>query len=484
MGIHRISPLKRQQLAAVLAGLALLGMAGCDKKAADTPALAAAPPAGPAAAMPDIGKVDTVLAKADGYGASPAAATADAMKSAILQVNGATIDTSSVQVKYGLDVTDGVDALSLRATGFAERVAQKSGGAITGFKVLSMTEPAAKGGQYMVAIEARIAHFTAPVDKKLKVVVGTLKFDSAAFQVGGTMVPAAKIAQDIRAQVATALTNTGRFSVLERKNSEEIDQELAMIQSGAAPRAEAGKLGQAVTADLIWMGHIDTLAYERHARALRTSDRELVSYSGGWGVSQKLVNVVTRQVLTADALHGTAPSIAPTTLGAGIDTGQVLGDMQRNIVRDIVASIVGRTFPITVVALQGSDAVLSQGGDAVKPGARYAIVMMGAEMKDPQTGESLGRVEKPCCVAVIDKVTPKLSYAHLEQVNVSLAGLVPASLQLREILGPAPASAAVPAVGATPPAPAVAAAGNKPARAARVEKAGEPAREDKEDGKW
>lgn len=474
MGIHHISTAKRQQLAAALAGLALLGLAGCDKKAADTATVAVTPPPGPASAMPDVGKVDTVLAKADGYGLTPAAATADAMKSAILQVNGATIDTDSVQVKYGLDVTDGVDALSLRATAFAERVAQKSGGAITGFKVLSVTEPAAKGGQYKVAIEARIAHFTAPVDKKLKVIVGTLKFDSASFQVGGTMVSAAKIAEELRAQVAVALTNTGRFSVLERGNSDEIDQELAMIQSGAAPRAETGKLGQAVTADLIWMGHIDTLAYERHARALRTSDRELVSYSGGWGVSQKLVNVATRHVLTADALHGTAPTIAPTTLGAGIDTGRVLGDMQRDIVRDIVASIVGRTFPITIVSLQGNEAVLSQGGDAVKPGARYAVVVMGAEMKDPQTGESLGRVEKPCCVAVIDKVTPKLSYARLEQVDVSLSGLAPASLQLREMLAPVAPIAA----------PAAAPVNDKPARAVKVVKAGEPVKEDKEDGKW
>ncbi|WP_332877889.1 CsgG/HfaB family protein [Massilia sp. S19_KUP03_FR1] len=461
--------------------LSLLVLAGCGQKT-ETPApvVAAGAPvaAGVAATMPDVGKVDTVLAKADGYGPTPAAATADAIKSAILQVNGATIDTSSVSVKYGLDVTDGVDSVSLRATEFAERVAQKSGGAITRFKVLSLDAPTVKGGPYKASIEAQIAHYTAPVDKKLKVVVGALKFDTDAFNVGGAMVPAAKVADDIRAQVSAALTNTGRFSVLERENSEEIDQELALIQSGAAPRAEAGKLGQAVSADLVWIGHIDTLAYERHARALRTSDRELVSYSGGWGVSQKLVNVATRQVLSADALRGRAPDVAPTTLGAGVNTAQVLADMQRNIVRDIVASIVGRTFPITVVSLQGTDVVLSQGGDAVKPGARYAVVTMGAEMKDPQTGESLGRVEKACCIAVIDKVTPKLSYAHLEQVSGTLAGVAPASLQLREMVAAQAAPAAAPAVGA---------AGTAPARATKVVK---PAREtapeaiSKEDGKW
>jgi len=465
-----------------IAVLAMLALAACGKKEpAPTTASAPPQPVNAAAPVPDVGKVDTVATKADGYGSTPAAATADAMKTALLQVNGATIDTSSVQVKYGLDVTDGVDAVSLRATEFAERVAQKSGGAITNFKVVDVAEPKAKGGQYKVTIEANIAHFSAPADKKIKVVVAAPKFDVGAFDIGGQRVPAAKVAADIQQQVATALTNTGRFSILDRESDADIDAELAMIKSGAAPRAETGKLGQAVTADLIWASHIDTLGYERHARQLRTSDRELVSYSGGWALSQKLVNVATRQVLTADALQGRAPDVAPTTMGAGIDAGQVLQDMETAIARDVVSAIVARTFPITVVSIDGNSVVLSQGGQSVTQGARYAVVSMGKELKDPQTGESLGRMETPCCVAVVDKVTPKLSYAHLEQVTSPLNGVAPASLQLREVVKPtAPAAAAEPAgeTGVEPPARA-------PRRVvARAEKEPASIQESKEDGKW
>jgi curli biogenesis system outer membrane secretion channel CsgG len=463
--------------------LAVLALTACGKKEQETVAASTPPQAASVAApLPDVGKVDTVATTADGYGSSPGAATADAMKTAILQVNGATIDTSSVQVKYGLDVTDGVDTLSLRATQFAERVAQKSGGAITNFKLVSVVEPKEKAGQYKVTIEANIAHFTAPSDsKKIKVVVGGLKFDAAAFQIGGQSFSAAKVASDIRQQVATALTNTGRFSILDRESDADIDNELAMIKSGAAPRAETGKLGQAVTADLIWAGHIDTLAYERHARQLRTSDRELVSYSGGWAISQKLVNVATRQVLTADALQGKAPDVAPTTMGSGVNSAQVLQDMETAIARDVVAAIVARTFPITVVSIDGNNVVLSQGGQSVTTGARYAIVSMGKELKDPQTGESLGRVETPCCVAVIDKVTPKLSYAHLEQVTTPLNGVVPASLQLRELVKPtASAVSAEPTSQARAEAPAAA----SPRLSAKSTKEPATIQEAKEDGKW
>ena len=417
------------------AGWVLLGvivLSSCGKKEDAAPS---APPQAInlTAPMPDVGKVDTVAVKADGYGPTPAAATSDAMKMAILQVTGATIDSGSVQVKYGLDVTDGKDSASLRATEFAEIVAQKSGGAITNFKILAMVEPAENGGQYKVSIEANIAHFTAPADsKKIKVVVATVQFDTASFVVGSESVPAQKVADDINRQVATALTNTGRFSVLDRDSGAAIQKELDMLKTGEAPRAETAKLGQAVTADVIWTAHLTSFAYNRHARQLHTSDRELVSYSGGWGLSQKLVNVATRQVLTSDTLQGTAPEVASTTMGSGINSGQVLQDLETDIASEVVASILARTFPITVVSMDGNSIVLSQGGRSVTGGTRYAIVSMGKELKDPQTGESLGRMELPCCEVVIDKVTPNLSYGHLDNVKIALNSIPAGGLQLRE----------------------------------------------------
>jgi curli biogenesis system outer membrane secretion channel CsgG len=419
------------------ATLVMVVLCSCSDKEKNAAQSAPPPPQSEnrAAAMPDVGKVDTVATSAVGYGASAAAATSDAMKNAILQVNGATIDSGSVQVKYGLDVTDGLDSASLRATEFAEVVAQKSGGAITNFKITDVNEPFTKSGQYKVTIQANIAHFTAPDSgKKITLVVAAPRFDVQNFTIGSQSVPAEKVAEDIRQHISTALTNTGRFSVLDREINADIQNELDMITSGDAPRAEAGKLGQALTADVIWTGKISSLAYNRHARQLRTSDRELVSYSGGWAVTQKLVNVATRQIMTADSLQGSAPELAPTTMGAGIDAGQVLQNMETDISSEVVASVIAQMFPITIVSRDGNNVVLSQGGESVKVGARYAVVSMGKEMKDPQTGESLGRMEAPCCELVVDKVGQKLSYAHLEKMSISLDDISLGGLQLREKL--------------------------------------------------
>ncbi|ABE46961.1 hypothetical protein [Polaromonas sp. JS666] len=62
------------------------------------------------------------------------------------------------------------------------------------------------------------------------------------------------------------------------------------------------------------------------------------------------------------------------------------------------------------------------------------MVTMGNEMKDPQTGQSLGRTESPCCELVVERVTPNLSYGRLENVRSNLEQLSPGGLQLRQEL--------------------------------------------------
>jgi curli biogenesis system outer membrane secretion channel CsgG len=439
-------------------------LAACNKAEPEKPA-APAPPASVAARVPDVGKVSNVQTTAQGYGMTPGEAVAEAMKLAILQVNGAAVQSASISVKYGLDVSLNQDSASLRGNAFAEAVMQRSGGVIQNFKLVEIQEPGALvGKQYKATIEAQIAKFQPSADmQKVKLVIGQIRFDSPNLPMGDRSVSSAEVGAALRQRISAALVQTGRFAVLDRELSPDVQGELDLIASGQAPSAELAKLSQAASADLVWSGRVSNLAYNRHARQLKTSDRELVSYSGGWALTEKLVNVATRQVMSSDALRGTAPSTEPTTLGRGVDGGKILEDMSTDLVNQVVTSVLRRTFPVTVVSRDGTNVVLSQGGQALKEGTRYAMVAMGAEMKDPQTGQSLGRVESPCCELVVERVTPNLAYGRLENVRSNLEQLPSGALQLRDALKgaavPNAQSAAGPNTGVapTPPQPAPAA---------------------------
>lgn len=465
---------------------ALMVVAGCGPKSEETHATAASTssPASSsvAPAVPDVGKLESVSTTATGLGKTAGEAMAEAMKMALLQVNGAVVQTESVAAKYGLDVSLNQDSASLRANAFSELVQQKSGGVIQNLKVVSLEEPSLLPPKlYKATIEASIAKFKPSADmQKLKVVIGPVTFGQQHLAMGDRSVPSAQVAAALRQRISDALVQTGRFAVLDREFSPEIEQELDMISSGQAPSAELAKLSQAASADLVWSARVNTFAYNRHARQLRTSDRELVSYSGGWSLSQKMVNVATRQVTVSDSLRGAAPDRAATTLGASVDGDKMLADMTDEAAKAIVGSILQRTFPVMVVARDGTNVVLSQGGQSIREGARYAMAVIGKEMKDPQTGQSLGRMESPCCELVIDRVTPNLSYGHLENMRTDLDGIPEGGLQVRNELKQAVASASAAPAGASSSATKSQAA---PAKAAPVKPSAAPAAAEKDD-KW
>ncbi|OEZ97669.1 CsgG/HfaB family protein [Duganella phyllosphaerae] len=429
-----------------MVSLVCLGLVACGKQ--DEVPVKQAPATGPnLTQVPDVGKIEQVDTRASGTGVTPGAAVNDALKLAIQQVNGTTVDASSAslntysQVTADLDVETSYGSDSLKATAtvqsshFAEQIITRSKGVVSSFKVVKMTAPASKGGQFNVEIEAKIAKFKAPADSgKIKIVVAPLRSERSSFVIGGRSVPASQVLEPLRQQIIDALSQSGRFTVLDRQFEGELQNELDMISSGKTLNTDFAKMGQALSADLVWVGVVNDLSYDKHVRKLQTSDRELVSYSGGWSVSQRMINLATRQILQSATLQGAAPSVAPTTLGAGVDEGATLRNMQAEIVKRSTDAILLQTFPISIVERDGSNVVLSQGGSALVEGTRYKIYLQGKEIKDPQTGQSLGNMESVCCEVTINRVTPKLSYGTLENVKVNLDNVQPGALQLREAL--------------------------------------------------
>lgn len=431
---------------------------GCGDKPAEKSAEKISQPSGPnLTQLPDVGKVDAVAVTTKGVGQSAAAAVNEALKAAILQVNGTTMSMSSSHTDFGLDVAsssvaaghatvttkDGtntasgsaavVSMTSVRGKEFAEQIIQRSKGAVTEFKVIESGGPDAKNGNYTVTIEAKISKFKAPADAgKIKIVVAPLKTSKATFNIAGEQVPAKEVLAAIRQQIIDALSQTGRFSILDREFAADVASEVDMIVTGQTSNADFAKLGQALSADLIWIGVVNDINYTKYARKLQTSDRELISFSGGWSMSQRLINVTTKQIAVSTTLEGKTPDVAPTTLGAQANSPEILRGMKSDIVNKATEAIVLRTFPISVVERDGSTVVLSQGGKALSQDARFRIFLQGKEIKDPQTGQSLGNMESLCCDVVIERVTPTLSYGRLENVKVSLDGVKPGALQLRE----------------------------------------------------
>jgi hypothetical protein len=382
---------------------------------------------------PSGGAVERVTVTARGIGPTPTVAVDRAIRLAIEQVNGRSVDASSVTMQQGLTVAISDSSLDLASSGFAERVATHSRGAVTDFKVIQQPERAADG-TYAVTIEANVAKFVLPATaKRLKLSIAPLRVAGTTFVVDGKRVAAGEIARQLRESLIETLTQTERFAILDRAFTAELDAELARVAEGRAAHQDISRIGQELSADYLLLARVDRFAYEHHERELRTSERRLVWHTGGGTLTLRLVNVATGQVEMAESIAVVLPGTEPTTLRTAIDADAITQELLRQISDATSGKVVGRLFPVTVVAVNGDQLVLSQGGKALTAGSRYKVALRGKEIKDPQTGQSLGRMEEHCCVIEVTQVLPQMSQAIVVSADKDLAAVfAPGALELRD----------------------------------------------------
>jgi len=304
---------------------------------------------------------------------------------------------------------------------------------------------------WKVRVRAQIAQYRAPDEQgKPKIVVALPRTKAGSYAVGDGRVSADEVADAIRARLSDTLTQTQRFIVLDREFGDELQAEIDHINSGNVRLQDTARVGQQLATDLILIPTIERFEYPRSVRNLRMSDRQVTSYSGGGRITLRLVNATTGQVVMSDSFDHQLASTGPSTLPRVVNGRNMAAAMMESLSGQIGTTIVTTLFPVSVVSVDGDQVVLSQGGESLQAGQRWQAVRLGEELKDPQTGRSLGRSEHPCCTIRIDRVAAQTSYGTIEEgVDAMRGGFRPGQVELRQKLGSKPAAAAATA-SATP----------------------------------
>ena len=299
---------------------------------------------------------------------------------------------------------------------------------------------------WRVRLKVDVAQYRAPDEEgRPKIIVASPRVSARSYPVGDANVSSDEVARAIRARLSDTLTQTDRFIVLDREFGDELQAEIDHINSGNVRLEDTARIGQQLATDLILIPTIERFAYPRHVRQLRMSDRQVTSYSGGGRITLRLVNATTGQVVMSDSFDHQLASTGPSTLPRNIDGRGMAAEMMNALSGRIGTAVVTGIFPVSVVSLSGRSVVLSQGGDVLRVGDRWQGVHLGQELRDPQTGRSLGRNEMPCCTIRIERVAAKTSYGVIEDDAVfDASAFEPGSIELRERAAPATAVASAP----------------------------------------
>jgi hypothetical protein len=265
----------------------------------------------------------------------------------------------------------------------------KSKGLVKSWSTVAETQDSGTG-LWTVKIAAMISRYSGSKQlKRLRMAVVPLRVDPALDA------SAMGIADTFSSALQDGLTKTRKFAMLDRSFIHEQNTELAKIQGGGFPTEELARLGNRAGTDYLIVGQLKRASQTESTIQSRLTGREIKVKNAQVVVSYRIIDVATTQLKYSDEISGQAQD-------------QAIEVLSKRLAHQAAEKILNAIFPIRVVAIEGQQITLAQGGDMLQVGQQITLaqggdmlqvgqkmqlVKLGKPLIDPYTKESLGRQE-------------------------------------------------------------------------------------------
>lgn len=331
-----------------------------------------------------------VSTTAEGTGPTRDAALTSALLAAVEQVTGVQVGTRDVLARsFALILTDRSETVVVSET-VRQEIARISGGLVRSYRV---TDVRPDGNNTTVRIEAEIAVFRATQDQaatRRRIAVAEFRDQNGRQNVFG---------DQLRERLVQYLTQSRRFAVLDRSNLAAYDREMATLAADS-PLTERVRIGQVLGTDYVVVGRMRSVGQVRQETFISITGETVVRQFARGNLDFQVIEIATRQVLWAGQIN----------TGTNANLNQTLDSMVTQLGREVTQSV----YPLRLVRMDNpEELILNQGGVTVTTGQRFRAMLLGEEITDPYTRESLGRVERETALIQVMRVDDRLSYARL-----------------------------------------------------------------------
>jgi hypothetical protein len=353
---------------------------------------------------------------AEGRGATRAQAILDALSNATAQAFGFTLQSSTRQSVASAEVlVDEAQSSALLEQfnkAIAKQVSTDKARPVTGYQVNSADETSK--GRWVANVTIRCATYAKPgadSNRRTLIIASTSKqYPQAALEA-----------------VEQAVVASRRFDVLTRSHNAVFEQEKLFITGADASRTEVARLAGASGADYVLIIDLQDLEVQNNIReVIKMSDEVIVSSKLSGTLRLRIMEFTSRKIKWV----GTQ-AFAETLKGRTQITSDVLAKNLSAAARKLVSGMVETIFPIRVVRRDGNMLVLNRGEGSINQGEQLSVFVLGEDLRDPQSGESLGRMETHVATGTVIEVKPKYSVLRLTS---SLSGADNTELLVRSQL--------------------------------------------------
>lgn len=241
--------------------------------------------------------------------------------------------------------------------------------------------------------------------------------------------------------LVTALSETKKYTLIERSKLESVLAEQKLGASGAVTAQTAAKIGRLLGANYIITGAVTEFGVKDSKIGVGGLGKVL-PFGGGAKVSKtkaravidvRAIDTTSAQILAAAKGEGEKSSAefsGDISIAPSFDFGKegfdetILGKAARKAVDTVARELTAKLDEngggsVKIIKIDGKRIYINSGGaDGEKEGHVYGVYRSGETMVDPDTGESLGSEEEKIGMAKVVKVNPKFSIAETETAGV------------------------------------------------------------------
>ena len=358
-----------------------------------------------------------VVTQVEGYGSSRNQAVQNALIECLKQTRGVNLESQTLMARsirqQGQVCGDSSTRITTVDNQTLSRVKEATKGLIHSYEIQDAY--VSDDGEWCAVVSVKQVHYTTPgISPHNRRKMAVLPFGSRGLSAPqGTSVSEA--GRQFTQRLVTQLTQTRRFTILDREYARSVLSEKQLILSPDAPLAEQAKLGGVLGADYLMVGRITQVDWGRETSVIEVTGETQVKPRGSVQCDYRIIVPATRQIKWSDSV---TVDLADWHYSGTPDLARIRDEVLTRAARRIVRGAVGNIYPIRVAQITGAgELALNQGGATLETGEELDLFLPGKKVTDTYTGESLGASESWVARARVVRLTAKMAYAQVISGN-------------------------------------------------------------------
>lgn len=384
------------------------------------------------------------VVEATGMGSTYRAAVNEALITALEKAEGVTVSASMrsqmASVESSVSSSDGDSDRVAVNDSIMKGLEKVARGKVLGYEVASEGfDPTT--GKYTVQLSVRMpgAYVVGldPANRRRMAVVPFRVATGDSISWFGQPESSASWAKAVADKMNERLTQTRKFTMVDRKFDSEVSAELARLTGANASKADQQRLGQKLGTDYLIVGEVKFSPVVAPGENPLTGQPLPMTSQRFAEVSYRVLLAPTGQLkwsdtVVIDALDYPAADIR-TFVSATAD----------GVAAEAVDGIMGNILPLEIVGkTQSGLLIIGEGGKSLEAGERFTVFALGEVVADTRTGEDLDAIEDAVGTVEVVRVASKVSYAKVIEGEAKL--MVVGSRLRRPDVIQAPAAAVPP----------------------------------------